>query len=56
MALICFIVALLVFVLKMFGVGGEIDMLALGLALVTLGFILGGGLPAFITRTRTRKE
>lgn len=52
MALILFIIALLVFVLKMFGVGDEIDMIALGLALLTLGFIVGGGLPTFIKTVR----
>lgn len=44
MALLVFLLALIVFVLKMFGVVfGSVDMIALGLALLTLGFIVGGG-------------
>lgn len=42
MALLVFLLALIV--LKMFGVVfGSVDMIALGLALLTLGFIVGGG-------------
>lgn len=57
MSLLVMLFALLVFVLKCFGVQfGSIDMLALGLALLTLAFIVGGGWPYLVKTMTVRKE
>lgn len=41
-ATILFLAGLIVFILKVFGVHAPIDLIALGLAFVTAGLLLGG--------------